>query len=226
MHFYTALGLPVALLGAFALMRSDAVAFFASMWLTTFIDASDGVFARRFEVRRVLPDFDGRKLDDLIDFLTFAFLPTLAVPALGLVPSEWALAAAVPLMASGYGFCQERAKTQESFVGFPSYWNIVLLYLYVLDASPVTTIVVLWVLSVLVFVPIHYLYPTKAKMWRPVTVGGGIVWAASLAPVCAAPRADWAYTVTAISLIYPAYYTVASLVHHFRNARHETAVTD
>ncbi len=222
-HFYTALGLPLSALAMEALTRQDANAFFGYLWVACFVDSTDGTMARRVKVREVVPEFDGRKLDDIVDFLTFAFLPALAVPALGLVPKEWAWVAVLPLMASGYGFCQEKAKTPESFVGFPSYWNIVVLYLYVLGATPIVTTAVLAFLSLLVFVPIHYVYPTKAKLWKPVTIGFGALWAAAMAPVCFFPDAAWAPTVTWISLLYPAYYLVISIVHHQRVHDHEAA---
>ena len=179
--------------------------------------------ARRLKVREVIPTFDGRKLDDIVDFLTFVFLPALSLPALGILPHGMEWVAILPLMASAYGFCQDRAKTAESFVGFPSYWNILVLYLYVLRPSPVLVAGIIATLSVLVFVPIHYLYPTKAKLLRPVTIAGGIVWSAALLPVCFVPDAPWARQVALASLLYPLYYFVLSLVHHSRIHASETA---
>lgn len=224
-HLYTALGLPIAFLAAIALARGDAGTFFVCSWVACVIDATDGMLARRVRVREVIPSFDGRKLDDIVDYLTFVFLPMLALPALKIVPGlEWV--SVVPLIASAYGFCQERAKTQESFVGFPSYWNIIVLYLYVLKPSPEVAAAVLLVLSVLVFVPLHYIYPSKAKMWMPVTVVGGVIWALALMPVCLQPDATWAPTVAAWTLLYLGYYFVASVVHHYRHARHESAVKE
>lgn len=225
-HLYTALGLPLAFLAAVALAKQDAELFFLCLWTTTVIDATDGTLARRLRVREILPTFDGRKLDDIVDYLTFVFLPVLALPALQILPPGQEWLAVFPLVASAYGFCQEKAKTQESFVGFPSYWNIVVLYLYVLDPPGAVSAAILLVLSILVFVPIHYLYPSKAKLLRPVTVVFGSLWALALIPVCLAPNEPWAKQVTLYSLAFPAYYFVLSLVHHFRHAHHESAVTD
>ena len=81
---------------------------------------------------------DGALLDNIADYLTYVFLPA-ALVAFGLLPGPWRWAAMAPVLASGYQFRQERAKTDESFVGLPSYWNLVLLYLLVLQPSaPVT----------------------------------------------------------------------------------------
>lgn len=219
-HAYTALGLPINMVGAWALMDGDARLFFLTQCAAIFVDATDGALARKVDVKAVLPDFSGRRLDDIIDFITFSFLPAVALPLLGLLPESWSAFAAVPLLASGYGFCQERAKTDQSFVGFPSYWNIVLLYLYVLSASPVVTVGLLSVLAVLVFVPIHYVYPTRTLMMRPVTIGLGGIWATAMTFVAWDVRHPYAVPVAWASLTYVAYYTILSGVNHARMTRH------
>jgi len=218
-HAYTALGLPLNLLGAWALFERDARLFFLAQVAAIFVDATDGAMARAVDVKAVVPDFSGRRLDDIIDFITFAFMPALALPLLGLVPESWAWFSAVPVLASGYGFCQERAKTEQSFVGFPSYWNIVILYLYVLGASPQVTVGVLSLLAVLVFVPIHYVYPTRTLMLRKLTLGLGCVWAAMLTFVCWDVTHPWAVPVTWASLFYMVYYLGISAANHLQMTR-------
>ena len=72
--------------------------------------------------------------------------------------------AAIPLLASGYQFCRTDAKTDDHyFLGFPSYWNVVAFYVVVLDLTPAITAVILLGCSVLVFVPIKYVYPSRTK---------------------------------------------------------------
>jgi phosphatidylcholine synthase len=218
-HALTALGLPLSLVAALALARADASTFFLMMVATAFIDSIDGTLARKLKVKQVVPEFDGSLLDNLIDFLTFAFLPAMALPALGLLPPGQEAWAALPLVASGYQFCQSTAKTDESFVGFPSYWNILVLYLYVLDASFAWVIGTLTALSVLVFVPIHYLYPSRTRLLRPLTIGIGSVWALMILAVSLAPEATWAEPVTWASLYFPAYYLILSGFNHHRITR-------
>lgn len=215
-HLYTALGLPIAVAATAALLDGDAPRFFLWSALACFVDATDGFFARKFRVKEVLPEFSGRRLDDIIDYLHFVVLPLAALPALGLLSMSDAWIVTIPLMASAYGFCQEKAKTDDAFVGFPSYWNILTLYLYVLGAGPSTIIASLVILSVLVFVPIHYLYPSRTPFLQGWTVGLGSLWALMLLAILFAPDASWAYPTAVISLFYPVYYTVVSLIHHRR----------
>ncbi|MCO4743912.1 MAG: CDP-alcohol phosphatidyltransferase [Proteobacteria bacterium] len=215
-HAFTALGLPLAFLGAAALARGDARTFFIIACVACVVDAADGTMARKVGVREVLPQFDGRRLDDLVDFLHFAFLPSLALPALGMLPEGQAWLGMIPLLASGYGFSQEAAKTEVSFVGFPSYWNIVVGYLYVLGASPEITVGLVVLLAILVFVPIHYVYPTKAPFFQRLTVGLGAFWALLMLIISLFITEPWARTLGWISLFYPAYYMVLSFMHHRR----------
>src|SRR5262249_9690141 len=123
-HLYTALGLVIAAAIAVLLVRGDPAAFrwsFVLMLVATLIDATDGTLARRIAVKKVLPSFDGRKLDDLTDFLTYTFLPLLLVWRAELLPAAWQPVLLVPLLASAYGFCQLEAKTDDGyFLGFPS----------------------------------------------------------------------------------------------------------
>src|SRR5947209_3995617 len=136
-HGYTALGLVAAGGMAVAIFDGRPGSFrvaFVLMLVATLIDATDGTLARAVDVRRVLPGFDGRRLDDLIDFQTFTSLPLLLIWRAELIPSAWQGWLLVPLLASAYGFCQVHAKTADGyFLGFPSYWNIIAFYLYILQ---------------------------------------------------------------------------------------------
>ena len=221
-HFYTALGLPLLFFASIELLENysspekDASMFFFWIWVAVFVDSTDGFMARAVDVKTVLPYFSGRRLDDLVDFISFAFLPGVAFAVFDLFPQGWEAFAVLPIMASGYGFCQEKAKTDDAFVGFPSYWNIVLLYLYVFQTNPWFNLALIGLLCVMVFVPIHYLYPTRTKMLRPLTLGLGTLWGFAITAISLWPVAPWTLTVTWISLAFPVYYVALSIIHHIR----------
>jgi phosphatidylcholine synthase len=129
-----------------------------------------------------------------------------------MVPESAALAVACAVsLASAYGFAQTAAKTADHFfTGFPSYWNVVVFYLWALGWPPWANAAVLLVLAALVFVPIRYVYPSRTPTMRGLTVSLGVLWGAvmlcALARVPEPPRG----LVTA-SLAYPAYYVALSL---------------
>jgi len=218
------MGIPLAVGGALALVVGDAALFFVFNWIAIGVDATDGILARRFRVKEVLPDFSGSKLDDLVDFLTFAFLPALALPTLGILPDGLAWIAVLPVMASGYGFSQVRAKTADGFVGFPSYWNLLVFYLYTLTSPLWLTVTLLVVFSVLVFVPTYYIYPTRTPLLRRVTLTLGGIYGVALVVISSHLDASWVTYAVWASMSYVVYYFTLSAIHHrritHRNADH------
>lgn len=163
---------------------------------------------------------DGGRLDDIVDYLTFVFVPAFAIQHAGLLPdgiTAW-LAVAAVLISSAFGFSREDAKTADHFfTGFPSYWNIVALYLYVADLQPRVNAMILLVLSGLVFVRIGYVYPSRTPVWRTATVIAGVAWGALLlAIVLALPERRTG--LLALSLAYPVYYVALSLTLQLRRA--------
>jgi len=188
------------------------------MAVATFIDSTDGTLARRFRVKQILPNFDGARLDDIVDYLNYVVVPIVLAYHAQLVPSTRAgmLVAALPLLASGYGFCQLDAKTEDHFFkGFPSYWNIVVFYLYALGTPVWFNVATLTILSVLVFVPIRYLYPSRNPTAQRTTYALGIVWGV-LMFLLLAQFPEPSRLLAWASLFFPIYYMALSVHLHLR----------
>lgn len=215
-HCYTGLGMILAFVGMLAILQKNVSMLTMCFWIATFIDSTDGFLARRINVKKVLPEFDGRKLDDIVDFLTYAFLPAIAFVQFDLLPPAFFWVAALPTLASAYGFCQELAKTDDAFVGFPSYWNLVFIYLFIFQPTWQITALVLIGLAILVFIPIHYVYPSRTPMLWRLTNLLGVVYGLILLALCLAPQAPYSKLLAGISLLYAVYYVVISFIHHFK----------
>jgi phosphatidylcholine synthase len=222
-HLYTASGIVLAFLAARAVVDFDYRTAFFWLWIQVFIDATDGWLARRMRVRERIPWFDGAKLDDITDYLTYVFVPALFVWRGAVVPSAWALpVASAILLSSAYGFNRTDAKTADNFfTGFPSYWNVVTFYLLIARWSPSLNAAILVVFAVLVFVPIRYLYPSRTQRFGVITNVGGAVWAALMMVML------WQYPAVSpgmfwVSLVYPAYYLLLSFLLHFKLISSET----
>jgi len=216
-HLYTASGIVFAFLAARAFIEFDYRTGFFWLWVQVLVDATDGLLARRLRVRERVPWFDGAKLDDITDYLTYVFVPALFVWRGALVPNAWALpVAAAMLGSSAYGFNRTDAKTADHFfMGFPSYWNVVTFYLLVAGWDAEVNAAILVVLAVLVFVPIRYVYPSRTEHWALFTNLAGVVWAGALLVMLwqyprVSPALFWG------SLAYPAYYMLLSFRLHFR----------
>jgi phosphatidylcholine synthase len=208
-HLYTAIGLVCAALIAVLIVRGGDASFrraFFLMMVATAIDATDGWLARKARVKEVLPGFDGRALDDAIDFHTYSSLPLLLLWRVGVLPGAFAWLLLLPLLASAYGFSQVNVKTADGFfLGFPSCWNVVAFYLFVLHPPVWVCVAVIVVFAVLTFVPTPYIYATRGGPYATLINVGAIVWFALLGVALFGPAA-FATTAALVSVIYPAIY--------------------
>lgn len=210
-HLFTASG---AVCGTLAILmvgwgRLSEAALLMLVALT--IDSVDGTLARKVRVADVLPQIDGRRLDDMVDYLNFVIVPCVFIVGAGSVASPYWIA--LPILASAYGFSRCDAKTDDDFfLGFPSYWNILALYLWLLEIGPVGGTLWLIGLSIGVFVPFKYLYPSKLpnaglRWWLSFS---GLGWAIALAACVLFPEPAREGHWVELTLLYPAYYLFMS----------------
>lgn len=212
-HFFTATGAMWGLLGLIAIMQQQWKAVFLWFIVASFVDGVDGLLARRFKVKGVLPDFDGALLDNILDYLTYVILPALFLYNMeGLLPRGWELfAAGLIAMTSTYQFCQSDAKTDDhTFKGFPSYWNVVAFYLFTMNANPWVNLAILVVLGILVFVPVKYAYPSRMVRYQQPTVALAVVWSLMVLAILFLMPSQPLWLVYA-SLFFPIYYVGISL---------------
>ncbi len=131
------------------------------MLLALLIDSTDGLLARRLRVNKALPFLDGARLDDIVDYMTYVLVPMLLLWSEGYLPDGMpgVVVTALPPLATSYQVCRVDAKTEAHFfLGFPSYFNIVAFYVIIFDMSVGGACAVLAICSLLVFIPIRYIY--------------------------------------------------------------------
>lgn len=215
-HFYTGLGLICALLSANAIAAREP--FQAVIWaaLAMLIDGTDGIFARRWQVKKWLPHFDGRKLDDIIDFLNYTFLPVFFAYQFEIVRGNWSMVLFPVLLVSAYGFCSDRAKTADGFfTGFPSYWNGVVLYLYWLQWPSWLAGTLILLLAILTLLPTRYISLNQTVQFKSITVTLLFLWTGVLLWIITGDFSHPDPRLVYASLFFPAYYFLASLYLHF-----------
>lgn len=216
-HLFTATGAVIGVWCLLAIHRGDYRGAFFGMVLAVIFDAVDGPLARLTRVKEVLPEFDGAKLDDIVDYLNYVVVPIVLLYEADLLPASaslWILP--FPLLASAYRFCHAAAKTPDHFfTGFPSYWNVLAFY-YVVGSSPLWFNAAFTLFAALmVLVPIKYVYPGRTRTLRPLTVGLNVLWCVALL-VLLWQLPDPSPSLVGWSLLYPVYYVVLSFVLHWR----------
>jgi phosphatidylcholine synthase len=216
-HLYTASGAVLAFLAARDIFQYRYREAFLWLALAIVVDATDGALARLARVSARIKSIDGELLDNIVDFLTYVFVPALFVWRSQIVPPGWTtVVCSSILLSSAYGFSRTDAKTPDHrfFTGFPSYWNIVVFYLLLGGATPESNGIVLIVLALLVFVPLRYVYPSRMPRLRSWTVGLGLVWAATMFTMLWQMPGVSAFLFW-LSLAFPVYYVILSVALHF-----------
>ena len=185
-HVLTASGAVVALLAALAVQEQRWEAAFVWLGVAFIIDGIDGTFARAVHVTDVLPRFSGERLDLVVDYVTYVFVPVLALWGAGhLSGVSGQLLAAGILLSSLFHFADQESKAEDySFIGFPAVWNIVAFYIFVMQPESTATFWIIFLLVVLTFVPMKWVHPFRVIELRGVTLAACGLW--TLAAISAA----------------------------------------
>lgn len=163
-HLFTATAAVMGLMTLICLHHHRYLSAMCWMLAAVLVDALDGTFARLLKVKTVLPELDGALLDNMVDFLNYVITPCFFLYIKpGLLPeSAWGLSLSAVIISSAYQFCQVDAKTPDHFFkGFPCYWNIILFYMLMFNTPALVNQAVLLLLSLCVFIPIKYIYPSR-----------------------------------------------------------------
>ncbi|MGD9785260.1 MAG: phosphatidylcholine/phosphatidylserine synthase [Hyphomicrobiaceae bacterium] len=188
-HLLTGLGALCALFATEAAIAGAFERMFVWLGIAFVIDGIDGPIARAIGVVERLPRFSGERIDLVIDYLTYVFVPVLALLVAGRIgpPAVAYTLAALVLLSSLFHFADVESKADElAFVGFPAIWNIAAFYVFAFEMSPGAVQLLILAGVVLTFVPMHWVHPVRVLALRPVTLimtaawAGAAAWAASV----------------------------------------------
>lgn len=211
-HFFTALGAVCGLFATLAAFDGAWERMFVWLGIALVIDAVDGTFARLVRVDEHLPRFSGERLDLVIDYITYVFVPAVAMVRGGFLDGTAGLiVASLILISSLYHFSDLASKGEDyTFVGFPAIWNVVALYLFAIAPPAWFNYAALLVCIFFTFIPIRWVHPVRVEKLRTLTLVVTAAW--SIAAVAAVayglPSPLW----TQIILIAAALYFLAMTV--------------
>jgi phosphatidylcholine synthase len=179
-HLFTASGAAVAFGALIAAIQGEFTVMFALLGLALLIDGVDGYFARRLRVAEVLPRWSGEVLDHVIDYLTYVFIPALALASSAILPEMFAVPAALAIVvSSALYFADREMKTGDGFFrGFPVLWNLVVFYLFLTQPPSLVTLAIVVLLVVLTFVPFKFVHPLRARRWAAANIVMLLLWGA------------------------------------------------
>ena len=150
------------------------------LWLVLalIVDGIDGPLARKYEVDKNWPTYDGVLLDLIIDFLTYVFIPAFALFKSGLLPgwTGWFAIIAITYGSVIY-FADTRMKTKDkSFAGFPACWNMLVLVLFAVTPPKWLILGIVVALTFAMFTNLKFIHPTRTKRWRNISLPVSLLW--------------------------------------------------
>ena len=215
-HLLTATGAVLSMFAMLSAVEGEWSLMFLWLVVALIVDGVDGPLARRYEVDKNWPNYDGVLLDLIIDFLTYVFIPAYALFKSGLLPgwTGW-IAIIVIVYGSVIYFADTRMKTKDkSFAGFPACWNMVVLVLFALSPPTWIILAIVIALTVTMFTNLKFIHPTRTKRWRNVSLPISLLWvifAGWAAWVDFAPE-SWAHWGLLLSSLYLTFAGIAQQI--------------
>ncbi|MAQ84962.1 CDP-alcohol phosphatidyltransferase family protein [Psychromarinibacter halotolerans] len=208
-HMLTATGAVFAMLAMLAAVDEQWGLMYLWLVVAFAVDGIDGPLARRYDVKKNAPIYDGVLMDLIIDYLTYVFIPAYALFKSHLLPgwTGW-LAIILITFASVVYFADTRMKTKDnSFSGFPGCWNMVVVVLFGLHPSEWAILFIVVVLTIAMFLPLKFIHPVRTDRWRSVSLPMALAWtffAGWAAWVNFDPQswAHWGLIVTSLYLVF------------------------
>ena len=208
-HLLTASGAVLSMFAMLAAVEGQWSLMFLWLVVALFVDGIDGPLARRYEVEKNWPTYDGVLMDLIVDFLTYVFIPAYALFKSGLLTgwTGWFAIIAITYGSVIY-FADTRMKTKDkSFAGFPACWNMVVLVLFAVSPPPWLILGIVVMLTVAMFTNLKFIHPTRTKRWRMLSLPMSLLWvvfAAWAAWVNFDPAswAHWGLVVTSLYLTF------------------------
>lgn len=202
-HVLTATG---AALGLWALALVYNGYYKEAFWvlaISVFVDGIDGTLARAVDIEKWGDKIDGSLLDNLVDYLTWTIVPLFWGYAVLNLPI-WVLL--VCSLASALAFSNKEAKTGDNFfLGFPSYWNIVVFYLFLLHIPDPYASAILIIFAVASLTPIKFIYPSKTPYFKSLTLFLAVIYLFQMVILLYLYDDSPIYLVYS-SFIFPLYY--------------------
>ena len=177
-HVFTASGVVFGFLALIAAVENNIMLTIFWLAIAFFVDGVDGTLARKYKVSYFTPNIDGSVLDNVVDFFTYVLVPAFIMYHLNFLPEQVEIILiSLILLVSCYTFTNKKLKTADFyFNGFPALWNLVVLYLYMMNTSQIMNACIIIFLSILTFTPIKIVHPFRVKHLKKTTLAMTFLW--------------------------------------------------
>ena len=177
-HLLTGFGIIAGYFALIAVMNNNQKEAFLWLGLAFLIDSIDGTLARKFNVKKNLPNIDGKMLDSIIDFFNYVIIPAIMIYWFRYVPDQFLLLIpAILIFISIYSYVNLNILTNDNYYnGFPAIWNVIVLYFYIFGTSQNVNLILLTLLIFLKFSPLKCIHPLRVKRFKNLSIIFAIIW--------------------------------------------------
>jgi len=177
-HVFTASGVVFGFLALLSAINNNFPACIFWLALALVVDGFDGTLARRYKVDVFTPNIDGAVLDNIIDFFTYVIVPVFMIYNFNFLSNTFALPISfLILLVSCFTFINKDLKTEDYyFTGFPALWNMLVLYLYILESSQLTNLITIIFLCIMTFIPMKFVHPLRVVHLRKTSITMVLLW--------------------------------------------------
>ena len=208
-HLLTASGAVLSMLAMLEAVKGEWSMMFLWLVAALIVDGIDGPLARRYDVLKNWPNYDGVLMDLIVDYLTYVFIPAFALFKSGLLPgwTGW-IAIIIIVYGSVVYFADTRMKTKDkSFAGFPACWNMVVLVMFATQPSQAVILVTVVLLTVTMFTNLKFVHPVRTTRWYEVSLTICILWIgfagwAAWTDFTEGPFAKWGLILCSLYLVF------------------------
>ena len=162
-HFLTGSGIIFSFLALVSVIEGYKLQTFMFLSVALIIDIIDGTLARKYKIDVIFPNIDGKTLDTIIDYINYILIPCIMLYKFNYLPQNFSLIIPIVILCiSLYSYINIKLiDASFSYLGFPSIWNIILLYLEILSFNKWINLLIIIFFVFLKFVPFKVLHPMR-----------------------------------------------------------------
>ena len=162
-HFLTGSGIIFSFLALVSVIEGYKLQTFMFLGVALIIDIIDGTLARKYKIDVIFPNIDGKTLDTIIDYINYILIPCIMLYKFNYLPQNFSLIIPIVILCiSLYSYINIKLiDASFSYLGFPSIWNIILLYLEILSFNKWINLLIIIFFVFLKFIPFKVLHPMR-----------------------------------------------------------------
>ena len=171
-HIFTGSGIIFSFMALVSVIEGYKLLTFMFLGIALLVDIVDGTLARKYKTEIIFPNIDGKTLDTIIDYINYIFIPCIMIYKFGYLPPDFTIIIPIVIICvSLYSYVNTKlVATSFSYIGFPSIWNVILLYLEILSFNQWINLFIILLFILLKFVPFRVIHPMRNVAFKKTNI--------------------------------------------------------